>query len=302
VGVEANAYQYNGKELNEDFGLNYSHQEYRWLNLQTNSWTSIDPLTEKNHHVSAYSFVHNNPIRYRDPYGLDTLPTIVITAPRKTEQGIKSSSFNHIQLGMIAGHRSMLAKTGGHYNPISFGTRIPSGTYAYQEGLGILSYPIMATLGAVAAAFYTPALPPLLEQQSIGVMSAKFISSGLVQGLVNKEIDVVDLLGDTFLTPFYSGLVGGLGDYAFQLNGGEKRIEYWGFGGSKSSTNFLLDFGFSYGVGLSHTASESMFKSFANINKKMQAPLYYFGVTSPAMSTLNYGGNWISKETVKEGR
>ena len=299
VGVEANNYQYNGKELNEDFGLHWSHHEYRFLDLQINRWTSIDPLVDKNNDISGYSFVHNNPIKYRDPYGLDTLPTITITASRIYKSRPHSE---HILTSMKMGHERMLHFNDGHYKPIKFGPSQTTGIgdYAYQEGLGILSYPIMATLSGAGLSLFLPAMPPLLEQQSIGILSTKFVASGLMQGLVNNEIDAIDLLGDTFLNPFYSGLGGGVGDAGFDFKKGEFFSSYFGPGGEKSSTNFALDFSFSFGVGLKHTASESMFLSFANLSKNTRTPLSYFIFTSPNMSGLNYGGNWISKQTIKE--
>ena len=35
-------------------------------------WGVVDPLVEKNHDVSGYSYAVNNPILYTDPFGLDT--------------------------------------------------------------------------------------------------------------------------------------------------------------------------------------------------------------------------------------
>ncbi|QQS29182.1 MAG: hypothetical protein IPM47_20490 [Sphingobacteriales bacterium] len=311
VGVETNNYQYNGKELNDDFGLHWSHHEYRFLDLQTNRWMSIDPLADKNNSVSGYSFVHNNPIRYRDPFGLDTLPNNPDGIPEKMleEVVIKATKINNthsenIRWHMKQGHQRMVKSTKGKYKPILFGPRNTTGIgdYAYQEGLGKLSYPIMATLSGAGLALFAPAMPPLLEQQSIGILSTKFVASGLMQGLVNNEIDAVDLLGDTFFTPFYSGLAGGLGDFGYNLSSGSYFGRHFGINGTKSGTNFLLDFSFSFGVGLKHTASESMFRSFVGLSKKAETPLYYFLLTSPSMSGLNYGGNLISKQTVEENK
>ena len=47
VGVEANNYQYNGKELTEDFGLHWMDYGARWYNPQINRWGQVDPLAEK---------------------------------------------------------------------------------------------------------------------------------------------------------------------------------------------------------------------------------------------------------------
>ncbi|QQS29186.1 MAG: hypothetical protein IPM47_20510 [Sphingobacteriales bacterium] len=299
VGVEANNYQYNGKELNEDFGLHWSHHEYRWLDLQTNKWTSIDPLADKNNSVSSYSFVHNNPIRYRDPYGLDTLPTFTITATK-----INKTHSEHIWWHMKQGNQRMVKSTKGNYKPILFGPRNTSGIgdYAYQEGLGTLSYPIMATLSGAGLAIFMPALlnsPPLLAKSNLSIYAVKAIASGSAQGIITGQIDIPDLLGDTFLTPIYSGLLGGFADATYSLKTGNIEIDYFGPGGTKSGSNFLIDFGFSTGVGLYHSASENMFKSFVTTEAKTTPLLLYHLPTSPIMSGVNYGGGVLTKSENK---
>ena len=71
--VGANKYQYNGKELNEDFGLNWLDYGARFYDPSIARWTSIDPLADVPHSVglNPYHFVANNPISNIDPDGLD---------------------------------------------------------------------------------------------------------------------------------------------------------------------------------------------------------------------------------------
>jgi len=45
--VADNAYKYNGKELNEDLGLNLSDYGARWYDAALGRWWSVDPLGEK---------------------------------------------------------------------------------------------------------------------------------------------------------------------------------------------------------------------------------------------------------------
>ncbi|QQS28147.1 MAG: RHS repeat-associated core domain-containing protein [Sphingobacteriales bacterium] len=72
VGVEANNYQYNGKELNEDFGLHWMDYGARWYNPQINRWGQVDPLAEKYVNICPYAYVANNPMIFVDPDGRNT--------------------------------------------------------------------------------------------------------------------------------------------------------------------------------------------------------------------------------------
>jgi RHS repeat-associated protein len=66
-----NNYEYNGKELNEDFGLNLSDYGARWYDAAVGRWWSVDPLAEKTLSRSSYCYGLNNPIRMIDPNGME---------------------------------------------------------------------------------------------------------------------------------------------------------------------------------------------------------------------------------------
>ncbi len=69
VGTE-NGYQYNGKELNEDFGLGLYDYGARWYDPAIGRWNHIDPLSEKYFSQTGYQYVSNNPVLMIDPFGL----------------------------------------------------------------------------------------------------------------------------------------------------------------------------------------------------------------------------------------
>ena len=69
VGTE-NGYKYNGKELNEDFGLGLYDYGARWYDPAMGRWNQIDPLSEKYFSQTGYQYVSNNPVLMIDPFGL----------------------------------------------------------------------------------------------------------------------------------------------------------------------------------------------------------------------------------------
>ncbi|MBT9395076.1 hypothetical protein KLP40_18055 [Hymenobacter sp. NST-14] len=69
-GVPNSRFQYNGKEKQEDFGLNWLDYGARMYDAQLGRWHVVDPMTEKREWLTPYNFVQNNPINRFDPNGL----------------------------------------------------------------------------------------------------------------------------------------------------------------------------------------------------------------------------------------
>jgi RHS repeat-associated protein len=64
-----NAYQYNGKELNDDFGLNLNDYGARWYDGAVGRWWSVDPMGEKYLSWSGYNYALNRPSNLIDVDG-----------------------------------------------------------------------------------------------------------------------------------------------------------------------------------------------------------------------------------------
>lgn len=67
--TDAQKYKYNGKEYQEELGLNITAMDFRQYDNATGRFNTIDAIAELDHDKSPYAFARDNPVVLNDPTG-----------------------------------------------------------------------------------------------------------------------------------------------------------------------------------------------------------------------------------------
>ena len=91
-----NPYLYNGKELNEEFGLSWLSYGAREYEPSIGRWMSVDPAAESFSSLSVYNYGLNNPARIIDPDGAFAIDGLQLLVEEREEKAWENLPTYHI--------------------------------------------------------------------------------------------------------------------------------------------------------------------------------------------------------------
>ncbi len=89
----AQKYKFNGKELNDELGLEWHDFGARNYDASLGRWMNLDPLSEKYYTTTPYAYALNNPLFYVDPDGRENIPALIWAARKMANKGIPFSTW-----------------------------------------------------------------------------------------------------------------------------------------------------------------------------------------------------------------
>jgi RHS repeat-associated protein len=101
-----NKYQYNGKEWNADFGLEWNDYGARFYDPWVGRWWGVDLLAEKYGNWSSYHYVLGNPMKFVDKTGMSATSTHI------DETGKVLAVYNDGDLGVYVHDKESIQQWG----------------------------------------------------------------------------------------------------------------------------------------------------------------------------------------------
>ena len=180
-------YTYNGKERNEELGLEWLDYGARMYDPAVGRWNAVDPLANEMASWSPYNYSFVNPTRFIDPNG--TIPEEANccgdNGPTPTVAGILFEAFQNARAGLFNMGMRLVEAAGYTSSPsgMGFNTRMrvnydEYGGIPYGNPVSIVTEPKKGTLAEAGDALLdVVALTPMAELGAARGMSAPFLAA-----------------------------------------------------------------------------------------------------------------------------